>query len=62
MWYVEFFESFKSGINLFLNLLSIYFAKFARDVGEVKALYLNQILKALCNFDSRSKLGIRFKV
>jgi len=29
MWYVEVFESFESCINLFLNLISIYFAKFA---------------------------------
>jgi len=29
MWYVEVFESFKNCINLFKNLFSIYFAKFA---------------------------------
>jgi hypothetical protein len=29
MWYVEIFETFKSYINLFLNLLSIHFVKFA---------------------------------
>ncbi len=31
MWYFEVFETFKSCINLFKNLLSIYFVKFAKS-------------------------------